>query len=57
MSKTKTIKSREVTEYEGSCKFCNKTITAWSESQLDWCMKLHIISKHPEKIEITVKGE
>jgi len=41
----------KIKEYTAECELCGKKITAWSQKQLDWCMKLHVMAKHGEKHE------
>lgn len=34
------------------CKYCQKKLEAYSESQVEYMLKQHILSKHPEKMKI-----
>jgi len=34
------------------CQFCNKKIEGFTEKQLEYLLKQHILAKHPEKIKI-----
>ena len=35
-----------------TCKFCGKEIEGYTKKQVEYMLKQHILSKHPEKINI-----
>jgi len=37
---------------EKKCKYCDKKIEGHTEKQVDYMMKQHSLSKHPEKVKI-----
>jgi len=34
------------------CPYCNKEIEGYTENQVEYMIKQHILSKHPEKVKI-----
>ena len=37
------------------CKYCPKVIEGYTEKQIDHLMMQHVISKHPDKIDLKEK--
>ncbi len=37
------------------CPFCDKEIEGYTKKQVDYLLKQHILSKHPDKMKITTQ--
>lgn len=37
------------------CPYCDKEIEGFTESQVDYLLKQHILSKHPDKIKMVAQ--
>lgn len=43
--------TKTITQYSDQCPYCDKIIKGTKDTQVNYLMKVHIMSKHPEKKE------